>query len=70
MDVAVWLGDYDWVVRKNSEYFKKFSSYFCKTFSVHFYESYSIEDMVNFDISNALGQNWANSESCPILRLL
>jgi hypothetical protein len=24
---------------------------------VHFYESYSIEDMVNFDISNALGQN-------------
>ena len=30
----------------------------------------SIEGTVNFDISNALGQNWANSESCTILRLL
>ena len=26
--------------------------------------------MVNFYIINALGQNLANSESCPILRLL
>ena len=26
--------------------------------------------MVNLDIANALGQNLANSESCPILRLL
>ena len=26
--------------------------------------------MVNFYIVNALGQNLANSESCPILRLL
>ena len=26
--------------------------------------------MVNVDIANALGQNLANSESCPILRLL
>ena len=25
--------------------------------------------MVNFYIANALGQNLANSESCPILRL-
>ena len=26
--------------------------------------------MVNLDIANALGLNLANSESCPILRLL
>jgi hypothetical protein len=57
MDVAVRLGEYDWVVRKNSEYLTNQSSYFYKTFRMHFYESYSIEDMVNFDISNALGQN-------------
>ena len=30
---------------------------------MHLYESYSIEGIVNFDINNALGQNWANSES-------
>ena len=28
------------------------------------------KNMVNLDIANALGQNLANSESCPILRLL
>ena len=28
------------------------------------------KSMVNFYIVNALGQNLANSESCPILRLL
>ena len=28
------------------------------------------KSMVNFYIANALGQNLANSESCPILRLL
>ena len=55
MNVPVRVGEYDWVIRKNSEISK--SSYFNKTFSVHFYESYSIDGMVNFDISNALGQN-------------
>ena len=29
-----------------------------------------VRPMVNLDIANALGQNLANSESCPILRLL
>ena len=57
MDVAVGLGNYLWVIRKNSEYLTNWSSYFNKTFSVHFYKSYSIEGMANFDISNALGQN-------------
>ena len=28
------------------------------------------KSMVNIDIANTLGQNLANSESCPILRLL
>ena len=28
-----------------------------------------VKSMVNFYIVNALGQNLANSESCPILRL-
>ena len=57
MDVAVQLGEYDWVVRKIVKHLTNQSSDFNKTFSVHFSESYSIEGMVNFDISNALGQN-------------
>ena len=54
MDVAVELGEYNWLERLVNILQIR---HFCKTFSVHFYESYNFEDTVNFDISNALGQN-------------
>ena len=41
-----------------------------KTLRKYFFRHAKGKSLVNFDISNDLGENWANSESCPILRLL
>ena len=42
----------------------------CKTLRKYIIRHDKGKSMVNLDIANALGQNLANSESCPILRLL
>ena len=42
----------------------------CKTLRKSLFRHAKGKSMVNIDIANALGQNLANSESCPILRLL
>ena len=41
-----------------------------KTLRIYLFRHAKGKIMVNFYIVNALGQNLANSESCPILRLL
>ena len=56
MDVAVRLGDTTGWLERIMNILQISYHIFYKTFSVHFYESFSIEDMVNFDLSNALGQ--------------
>ena len=57
-----WTSHYDW--GNTTEWLERTMNIlqishhtFYKTFSVQFCKSYSIEDMVNFEISNALGQN-------------
>ena len=42
----------------------------CKTLRKYLFRHAKVKTMVTFYIVNALGQNLANSESCPILRLL
>ena len=42
----------------------------CKTFRKYLFRHVKVKCMVNFYIVNALGHNFENSESCPILRLL
>ena len=49
---------------------KKNSLNICKTLRKYFFRPDKGMRMVNFYIFNVLGQNLANSESCPILRLL
>ena len=41
----------------------------CKTLRKYLFRHAKGKSMVNFYIFNAIGQNFANSESCPILRL-
>ena len=41
----------------------------CKTLRKYHFRHAKGKSMVNFYIVNALGQNLANPESCPILRL-
>ena len=66
-----WTSQYHWVITSGwLERIMNILQIFNKTFSVHFYEQYSIDSVANFDIGTVLGQNWANSGSCSILRLL
>ena len=44
--------------------------YLCKTFRKYIFRHAKGKSLANFDNSDALGENWENSESCPILRLL
>ena len=60
----------DWEANLNLNNGTETHSIFVKKLRKYFFRHAKGKSTVNFYIVNALGQNLANSESCPILRLL
>ena len=75
MEGTLGLANYHWGRILNSNNATQTHSIFVKLYEntylvVLLFRHAKGMSMVNFYIVNALGQNLANSESCPILRLL
>jgi hypothetical protein len=70
MDGTLDFANYHWGRILNSNNATQTHSIFVKLLTKYLFRHAKGKSMVNFYIVNALGQNLANSESCPILRLL